>query len=49
MIERLNAGGIDCFHLFDQRENAIQFVERGGGLGLGDFELRQLGEAFYIR
>jgi hypothetical protein len=43
--QRFDAGRINGFHLLDQRENAVQFVERFGRLLLVEVKLRQFGQA----
>ena len=45
MRQRFDAGGIDGLHLLDQRENAVEFVERIGRLLIVKVKLRQFGQA----
>jgi hypothetical protein len=45
MRQRFDARGVNGLHLLDQRENAVQFVERIGRLLVVEIELRQFGQA----
>jgi hypothetical protein len=46
--ERLNAAGIDRFHLLDQGEDVVQLGQRIGGLLFGKIELCQFGESIDV-
>ena len=45
---RLDAGGVDRLHLFDQPEDARKLAERCSRFGVIDRDPGQMGDAFHI-
>ncbi|CAG9237705.1 hypothetical protein PSAB6_70351 [Paraburkholderia sabiae] len=48
MRKRRDAGCIDRLHLFDEAEEVVELGERVLGIGIGQFEPCEMGDAFHI-
>jgi hypothetical protein len=46
--QRFHAGGVDGLHLLHQGKDAIELVQGGAGLGLGELQSGQVGDAFDV-